>query len=257
MNILPTFILAQAPEPAAAISDAGENPLRILAESIGSNMDLLTRPESITRVVTNIHLVWATIFILVGMACVINGYRWHKAVVIILAGMAGVWAGSVLGRTAGNGAVATVCFAVLFAVLAWPLLRYAVALFGGLAGAFAGANIWTAIADNPDQHRVGALLGLVAAGLLAFMAFRAVVIAMTAVGGASLLIFGALGALYHIQAFQGGLIDAINNQRMVIPLIAASAAAVGAVVQFSGGFKGMAALAEKADPSRVKEKKAA
>lgn len=258
MELPHTLLLAQ--DSGTASSEAVEpsdNALRLLADSVSSNMDLLTREGSLATVVTSIHIVWATIFILVGAACVVNGYRWHKTVVVILAGMFGVWIASILGDSIGDATVVTVCLSVLFSVLAWPLLRYAVALFGGLAGAFAGANIWTAVADNPDQHRIGAALGLVAVGLLAFMAFRAVVIVMTTIGGASLLVFGALAALYHVEVWQSGLVDSINSHRLVVPLIAASTAAVGAVVQFSGGFKGMSELANKADPCRAKDKKAA
>jgi hypothetical protein len=256
MTLSHSLFLAQDSSAATTYGAEG-NALRVLVDSISSNMDVLTRPGALSEVVTNIHIVWATIFILVGAACVVNGYKWHKIVVVILAGMSGVWAGSILGDSIGDATVVTVCLSVLFAVLAWPLLRYAVALFGGLAGAFAGANLWTAVAENPDQHRIGALLGLVGVGLLAFMAFRAVVIVMTAIGGASLLCFGALAALYHVETLQSGLVDSMNNHRLVIPLIAASAAAVGAVVQFSGGFKGMAELANKADSSKAGAKKAA
>lgn len=257
MAIFPSLVLAQDAAANADYVGANDNPLRLLTDAISSNIDVMSRPEALTSVITGMHIVWATIFILVGAACVLNGYRWHKTVVVILAGMSGVWVGSILGDSIGDATVVTVCLSVLFAVLAWPLLRYAVALFGGLSGAFLGANIWTAVADNPDQHRVGALLGLVAVGLLAFLAFRAVVIAMTAIGGASLLVFGVLAALYQVEMWQAGLIDSINSHRLVIPLIAASAAAIGAVIQFSGGFKGMAELANKADPCRASAKKAA
>ena len=256
MTLLNTLFLAQASGTSDHVSPE-DNPLRVLSESIASNIDLFTRPESLSRVITSVHIVWAVVFVLVGAACVINGYKWHKTIVVILAGMAGVRFGLILGDSIGDAKVVTVCIAVLFAVLSWPLLRYAVALFGGLAGAFAGANVWTAIADNPDQHRIGALLGLVAVGLLAFVAFRAVVIVMTAVGGASLLVIGVLAASYHVESWQSGLIDSINAHPLVIPLVAASAAAIGAVVQFSGGFKGMAELANKADTGRGGAKKAA
>lgn len=251
------LLLAQDAATGAEYTGATENPLRLLADAVSSNLDVMTRPESLASVVTGMHIIWGVICVLIGAACVVNGYKWHKLVIVLLAGLAGVWVGSIVGDSMGDATVVTICLTVLFGVLAWPMLRYAVALFGGLAGAFVGANLWTAIADNPDQHRIGALLGLVAAGLLAFLAFRAVVVLMTAIGGASLLIFGGLATLYHVEAWQGGIMNTINNHRLVIPLIAASVAAIGAVVQFSGGFKGMNELANKADPARASAKKAA
>jgi len=228
-----------------------------IARALTTHLDVFSQPDALTFLVTELHLVWAVIFILVGIACVLNGYRWHKIVVVVLAGMSGVLAGRILGAEIGDGRVAAVCFAVLFSVLAWPLLRYSVALFGGLAGAFAGANIWSALDLDPTQHKIGALVGLIVIGMLTFMTFRLVVIVMTAVGGASLLVFGALATLAHVDAWRDGLLRGLESNQLIVPIIAASAAIVGAVVQFSGGFKGMAAMADKADTKRSQEKQAA
>ena len=112
-----------------------------ISKTIAVNLDILNRPESMTRILGEIHIVWAVIFILVGIMSILNGYKWHKIVVVLLAGMSGVWAGSIIAPQLGNGPIAAVCLAILFAVVAWPLLKYSVALFGGLAGAFAGANL--------------------------------------------------------------------------------------------------------------------
>lgn len=255
----PPFIIALASSAATdapPMGDTGPNPVTVVREAFHGNLDLLTHPEPLAQVVAQIHIVWAAIFILVGAACILNGYRWHKSVVIVMAAMSGVWAGNVLGPSVGDVTVAAVCMSVLFAVLAWPLLRYAVALFGGLAGAFAGANVWTAVDLSADQHRVGALIGLVVVGMLAFMAFRAVVIVMTAIGGASLLVFGGLAALSHVAAWHDGILAGLQNNKLLVPVIAASTAVIGGVIQFSGGFKGMATLAEKADPANAKKKAA-
>jgi len=248
------LVLAQS----SALEDPGPNGVSVISKAIATHLDVLNHPDSLSDLLLQIHLVWAVIFILVGMACVLNGYRWHKTVVVVLAAMSGVWAGYMLGQQMGNSVIAGVCLASLFAVLAWPMLRFAVALFGGLAGAFAGANMWTAMELDPSQHKVGAMIGLVLVGMLAFMAFRSVVIVMTTIGGASLLVFGVLASLMHIESLQTGLLNTIQNNQNLVPLVAASAAAVGAVIQFSGGFKGMSSLAQQADMKRVvTEKKAA
>jgi len=245
----PTFSLAQDGQPG--------NGIAVLSDSVQSNLDLLTQPQVLAESAQRLHLVWASIFIVLGAACIINGYRWHKYIVVILAGMTGFWAGRLVAPQIGNPIVASSCLAVLCAVLAWPLLRYSVALFGGLAGAFAGANLWTALDMGADQHKIGAAIGLVVCGMLTFTAFRAVVIVMTTIGGASLLAVGGLAALMNVESWNSSLTSGIAEHPRAMPAIVACLAVIGAVVQFSGGVKGMASMADKADTSKAKEKKAA
>ena len=258
---MPTTVFHQLAQAAYNESVAEPNSaLGNISGMLAANLDVLNRPETMTKILSQIHIVWAVIFILVGMMCILNGYKWHKGVVVLLAGMSGVWAGSIIAPHLGNGPIAAVCLAILFAVLAWPLLKYSVSLFGGLAGAFAGANIWTALELPSDQHKFGALIGLLVIGMLTFLAFRVVVVLMTAIGGASLLVFGGLAAMMHVDSWRDALVSGLTNNDLVIPILAASAAGVSAVIQLSGGFKGMAQLADKADASKSKpqaEKKAA
>lgn len=248
----PFFTLAQD-------SGSGEpgNGIALLSDSVKTHLDLLTQPEMLAQSAEQLHLVWASIFIVVGAACIVNGYRWHKYIVVVLAGMAGFWAGQLVAPQIGNPMVASSCLAVLCAVLAWPLLRYSVALFGALAGAFAGANLWSALEMGADQHKLGAAIGMVVMGMLAFMAFRTVVIVMTTVGGASLLAVGGLAAIMEVETWRASITDGLTAHPRAMPAIVGSLAVIGSVVQFSGGVKGMASMADRADTSKAKEKKAA
>lgn len=251
-----TILLAQSqPISTEPVSDTGPNPVLLLNEQLDQRLDIFNHPDHLMPVLAQIHLVWAVIFILVGIMCVLHGYRWHKSLIIVLAGLSGIWAGATLGAQIGDGVIVGACLAVLCAVLAWPLLKYAVALFGGLAGAFAGANIWTATGYPSDQHHLGALLGLVVAGMLAFLAFRAVVIVLTTVGGASLLLVGVLAAMLQVEAWRAGIESGISQNHLLIPIVAGSAALTGAVIQFGGGFRGMNKMANAAASNGKKEEK--
>lgn len=229
------------------ISGAGKNPFESINARVGGHWDILTNPKILWDVVSQAHIVWAGIFMIIGGLCVLNGFKWHKMVIILLAAMLGLYTGAVMGAKMGSSNVVAICCAVLFAVLAWPMLRYAVALFAGLAGAFAGANVWTSIGLIPEHHQYGAVIGLVAMGMLAFMAFRPVVIVLTTIGGASMLILGALAALANIAACRSGLQSSISDNHLLVPILTASTAVVGAVYQFSGGVSGMNAMANKAN----------
>ncbi len=252
-----TMLLAQSEtDGGSLLSDAGQNPFTVFNDVIQGRIDLLNHPEQIEQLVTNIHFVWAAIFGVVGLMCVLQGYRWHKWLIILLAALGGVWAGVAVGDRVGSPQIAAACCAGLFAILSWPLLRYSVAIFGGLAGAFAGANVWTAIGQDPSQHHIGAMIGLVIAGMLAFMAFRTVVIMLTVVGGATLLTFGALAGLMQVDSWQRPILDFFAQSPLVLPVIVGSVALIGGVYQFSGGTKGMCALANRADTSKAKAKPA-
>lgn len=229
--------------------DAGPNPLVAINSRLWRHIDILNHPGPLTDTLQQISLVWAVIFLLVGGLCLLNGYRWHKVVIVVLAVLTGIWAGTVLGQRLGNPPVIAACLAVLLGVVAWPGLKYAVAVFGGLAGAFAGANLWTAAGFEPGMHQMGAVIGLITLGMLTFLAFRWVVIALTVVGGSSLLVFGVLAGLMRFDAFAPSVAGAIDRNPLMVPIIAGSAAAVGVVVQFVGGVQGLKASADRAESS--------
>ncbi|MEC9373891.1 MAG: hypothetical protein VYC34_08605 [Planctomycetota bacterium] len=231
----------------AAFNSVGPNPLRVLQDAFNGRIDLLNHPDELIAALHDIHLVWAGIFVLLGAICVFNGVRWHKTVIIVLSVLLGVWAGDWLGgRIGGANTIGSVAGAALFGVLAFPGLRLAVALFGGLAGAFLGANIWTAIGSPNDQLHIGSLIGLVAVGMLAFLVFRPVIILFTAVGGATLLVFGALAAMLQVDAWSGAVSSTFSSKPLVLPLVVGVMAVIGIVVQQGGGVTGLFKSADKA-----------
>lgn len=252
--------LAQAsPDSSGApLPDPGPSPLAIFSDASVRRVDLLNHPEKLAQVLTDLNIVWAVIFMILGGICVFNGYRWHKIVIVLLAGMMGVWAGVEFGNTIGAQTIAAVSLGLLAAMLAWPLLRYAASLFGGLAGAFAGANIWTALGQPSEQHYVGAIVGLIIVGMLAFLAFRGVVVILTTVGGATLLTLGSIAAMIEVEAWRNAVVNGMTNHPSVVPFVVGSVAIIGAVLQFGGGVRGLNALSNKAtEPAKKPAAKAA
>ncbi len=257
MNVLPLAIgQSSSGTSMFDLPETGENPVSVFSEAMRGKLDVLAHPDTLTRILSEINIVWAVIFVLVGILCVLHGYRWHKILMVLLAAMMGVWAGSLLGDRVGSVEIASVCLAVLAAVVAWPLMRYAVAIFGGLAGAFAGANAWTAMGYPADDHHLGAIIGLIVIGMAAFMTFRLVVVLLTTIGGASLLVCGALAAMTHVESWRSGILGSLEDNPLIVPMVAASAAAFGIVFQIGGGFRGMSERADKADPAKAKAKAA-
>jgi len=261
-----TSVLAQtggatgAPAPSSApLASAGPNPLSVFEEALRSRLDVLAQPEALVQSLSVVHPVWASIFLVLGGVSLLQGWRWRRGVLLVLAALLGVGLGQSLGARVGEPAIVSIAFAVLFAVAALPLMRFTVALFAGLAGAFAGANCWTALGADPSMHQFGALLGFVAMGMLAFVAYRAVIIAFTSIGGASLLAVGALALMLQVDAWRPSLEGALMTHPQMVPLLAAVAAATGMLLQEVGCLGGVKAVAEAAEkgPAAKAQAKAA
>jgi hypothetical protein len=223
------------------------SPTLLLETIINRKWDLLTRPSDLMPALDGLGIVWSVIFVLLGLMCVLNGYRWHKSVIMVLALLCGAAIGHMVGNMLGVASVVTaLAGAALFGVVAWPIMRYTVALFAGLAGAFFGANLWSAVGQDPSQHYIGAMIGLLLLGMLAFITFKVVIIAFTAIGGASLTVFGALGLLLNFDAWRSGLESELIANPLVVPVIVGSAAIFGMVYQQGGGIKGLKESADTA-----------
>ncbi|CAN0052854.1 unnamed protein product, partial [Ectocarpus fasciculatus] len=66
----------------------------------------------------------------------------------MIGSLAGYWLGLSIQAPPLIGAG---CVGVLLAVLAIPLMKYAVAVLGGLSGAFIGANLWAGVGRAFDS----------------------------------------------------------------------------------------------------------
>ncbi len=242
---------------ADALSETGESPVEVFGGTLVGRLDVLNHPDSLLAALQNVHPVWAVIFVVLGSLSVAHGYRWHKPVVLALSALLGLAAGMFIGdRIGGAHAIAAAATSLLFVMLALPGLKFAVALFGGLAGAFAGANAWTALGGNPDLHHMGSVIGLIVLGMLAFLTFRLVIVLFTSIGGTIFLLCGSLALMLRVEAWQGGIADALETKPLVLPMVAIVIAAVGAVLQLGGGFKGLNATADRADPKKASAKPA-
>ena len=211
-----------------------------------AQMDILTQPQRLLEMLGDLPLVAASMIVVVGALCVFNGYRWHKWVVVILAFMAGLGLGNILSQRMGKSVVVAIAVGVLFATVATPMLRWTVALFGGLTGAFLGANAWTLANATPESAKwAGAGMGFIAMALLSFVVFRLVVVAFTSIGGGAMVVLGSIALMMHVPAWQDGLRDGLTNNQNLIPLLVTVAAVAGFVIQESRA-RGSAAEAEKA-----------
>ena len=218
-------------------------------------LDTLARPEPLMENLQMLGAVWAVVFLIAGVLCMLNGYKFQKVTITFAALLLGSFAGYTIGRQlmGGEAGAGTAAFVVagllgmLLAVLALPMMKAAITLFGGLAGAFLGANLWTALAaaaNTPEQavlpegyFWIGAAMGAVMCGMLALMLSDKAVELFSSVGGSTLAVFGGVALLLSFDPVRGGVVDVLTAHALIVPLLVIVPAVIGFVMQSNGEKK--------------------
>ena len=223
--------------------------VRGLFDAVGSIFDrgdALADPMHLIAGLQKLGVVWGFVFVIVGLLCLFNGYKWYRVTTIGLALLLGLFAGYILGLHIGAPFVVAGCLGALCFAVAFPLLKYAVAALGGLAGAFIGANTWQALAAGvnrllgegsvpADAYWAGALAGLMFCGMLAFILFKLSVVLYTSVSGSTLAVFGSLALVMSIEPWQQAVVSALTESPAVVPILVFVPAVIGLILQHSGG----------------------
>lgn len=210
--------------------------------AILSQGELPTRDRYVDLLV-NMSGLEAVFLVAIGAVYLLCGWKVFKALVIANACLIGAVLGGLVGaRLTGQSMtiIGAAAGAALFGVLAWPAMKYAVALMGGLAGSFIGFGLWTYVAsisgsEAPAQYAwAGALLGLVTLGMLALVVFRESIIFFTAFQGALLVVTGASAVAMNIDSVRGPLSRGIVNNIHILPVLIIVPTLIGLVFQHSG-----------------------
>ncbi len=201
---------------------------------IFDRLNMIFRPEELLNHLSQMPFIVAAVVVIVGILCVFNGYRWHKWVIAILAFLCGLRLGFILSQQMGKPIIVAASVGGLCAIIATPLLRITVAVFGGITGAFLGANTWTAMNAAPTEaHWAGAVIGFIVVAMASLIFFRLVVVLFTSVGGATMVICGGITLLMEVPAWEDAVRESLTTTPLLIPLLLALAAVSGFVIQES------------------------
>ena len=177
-------------------------------------------------------LIWQLVFFVVlGLVSLLYGLKLFKGMVVIYAAMAGVVVGGAVAvRFGAPGPLGSVVGAVVLAALAWPLLKVAVSVFGGIAGGLLGAMcaLWL---NDPVYVLIAGLVGLVLGFVLGFLLFRGVIVFTTAVLGALLVVLGIVGLVMAVPSAREAVIAGIHAHRHWLPVLVGVPAVIGAIYQ--------------------------
>lgn len=170
---------------------------------------------------------------LIGALILLFGFKAYRAVVVFNCIAVGFWVGGMLGQEAKIATVAAIIGGVLLGAVSWPLMKYAVALCGGLVGALCGMVIWQYFEYPPDLAWAGGLVGLILLGMLSFLVFKMSIIVFSCIQGAAMVVLGisALAIRFTPSPWHTDVVKNLNEKPILVPLLVLSLATLGLIYQ--------------------------
>jgi len=171
------------------------------------------------------------LLILLGLVYLLYGWSQYKWLVTVNAALIGMYVGAAIGARYNYMLAGGALGGILAASATLPLVKWAVAVVGGVCGALVGAAIWQLAGLQPDMAWAGAMTGLVGFGMLSFILLRGSVIMYTSLQGAMMLIIGLLGLMFKHQDTIPKITQAMNTQPFVLPIAVFVPAILGLIYQ--------------------------
>jgi hypothetical protein len=177
----------------------------------------------------------AALLVVLGLIYLLFGYNIYKGLVILNAAVLGATVGAALGATNHIEVPLAVVGGFAAAAITWPLMRWGVAVMGGLFGAVLGASIWRLFNLDPTFAWAGAATGLVTLGLLSFILFRGCIMMFTSLQGSVMLIMGIVSLIAKHQAILSSISDNMRLRPLLLPITIFIPAIVGLIYQQHNG----------------------
>ena len=192
----------------------------------------------ILRLCREMNPAVSVILVAAGIIFLMWGFYAFKSLVTLNAAVMGAWLGTLAGHQAGGALPAACIGAFVGATVAWPLMKYAVAVMGGVIGTVIGMCVWRSAGLDPAFAAAGGGMGLIFFGMLSFILFRTSVMMFTSLQGSFMLIFGILGLIFKITAIDTHVIDKhLAATPLIMPIVVVFAAVVGLLYQNQQGLQ--------------------
>jgi len=220
-------------------------PLTILAQAAARSSSepvfrVQTVLDSLWGQVTTLSWLQAVIAISFGVLYLLYGWRIFRAMVVICFGLVGLFAGIKIGARFGSEILGGIAGLVILAGASIPLMRWAVSLLGAIAGGIITSGLWYAF-ELPEKYILaGALIGIIAGGMISFIVFKVAVMLFTSFGGGVLIVTGLL-ALVHlyesVQTSSSGTVTTetvktmLYNHQWFLPALLLAPTLIGIIVQ--------------------------
>lgn len=173
----------------------------------------------------------AAIMLAMGLVYLLWGFQIFKLLVMLNSALVGAYFGVQLGGTGDMAVAGGAVGAIVCAAISWPLMKYAVALMGGLYGALLGASLWHVFKLDPRFFWAGGVIGLAFFGLLSFILFRGSVMLFTSLQGAAMLVFGLLGLLFKYKEIGPTMTTHMTGKPFLLTALILVPAIIGTIYQ--------------------------
>jgi len=176
--------------------------LAAASQTTNSGQDVQVVPvDFIWEQITSLSWFQAVMGISFGIVYLLYGWRIFRVLVVVCFAMVGMFLGILMGQRLGGQSINQIWGGVLgliaFAVLAVPLMKWCVSILGAAAGGILTASLWYAFGLPQEFIWAGAIIGIVAGGLMSFILLKISVMLFTCLGGSAVVAVCML-ALIHI-----------------------------------------------------------
>jgi len=192
----------------------------------------------------------AAFFLAAGIIFLLWGYPTFRYLIMLNCGIVGAYLGAAMGKKADTVLAGALIGGFIAAALAWPMMKWAVALTGASIGAVLGAAFWRVSGQAPDYDWAGGLTGFIAFGMLSFIVYRGGIILYTSLQGGLLLAAGMLALLEKYPSVAERLQSTLKEQPALVPLSIIIPAIVGLVYQYHQSSPSPATAAPKKPPGK-------
>jgi hypothetical protein len=213
--------------------------LTILAQAAKSSSEALISTQSVLdsiwEQVTTLSWLQAVIAISFGVVYLLYGWRIFKVLVVICFGLVGLFAGIKIGARFNSELFGGVIGLSVLAGVSVPLMRWAVSILGAIAGGILTSGVWYAF-ELPEKYMpAGALIGIVAGGMISFIVFRIAIMLFTSFGGGALIVTGLLALVHRYESIQNPPTESIKpmlyNHHWFVPVLMLAPTFIGIIIQ--------------------------
>ena len=173
----------------------------------------------------------AAVLLVAGAGYLAAGYMLFKLLVVLNVAALGAWGGWYVADGFGHPLAGLAVGGILAGAMAWPAMRYTVALCAGLVGFAVGVAVWRSLGLLDAYAPAGGLIGAVFLSMLSFALFKLSIITFTSVQGAAMLAAGALGLLMKYDAVAEPVERFADAQPVALPVALLVVAVVGLLFQ--------------------------
>lgn len=214
-------------------------PLTILAQAAESSAEPVVSMQivldSIWEQVTTLSWLQAVLAISFGVVYLLYGWRIFKVLVVICFGLVGLFAGIKIGSRFDSEILGGIIGLSILGGISVPLMRWAVSLLGAVAGGILTSGIWYAF-ELPEKYILaGAIIGIVAGGMISFIIFKIAVMLFTSLGGGALIVTGMLALFYRYESIQELPAESVRamlyNHHWFLPVLLLAPTFIGIIVQ--------------------------